>query len=60
MKENFHWLILILVWALNFGISWLNARTVGLMWVETKILGGWQRFMAWGGGIMGAWGLSWG
>ena len=59
MKENFPWLILILVWALNFGISWLNARTVGLMWVETKILGGWQRFMAWMGAIMSASGFTW-
>lgn len=52
-------LILIFVWILNFAISWWNARTVGMVWVETKQIGGWQRFMTWMGAIMSASGFTW-
>jgi len=44
---------------LNFGISWWNARVVGLDWVESKHLGGWIRFMAWMGWLMSALGFTW-
>lgn len=52
-------LIIAIIWIINLGISWLNARTVGLMWVETKYIGGWKRFMAWMGAIMSASGFTW-
>lgn len=52
-------LLLGLVWVVNFAISFFNARTVGLVWVETKTIGGWQRFMAWMGAIMSASGFTW-
>ncbi len=55
MKEA----ILIIVWVINFAISWWNARTVGLSWVETKAMGGFTRFMAWMGAIMSASGFTW-
>jgi hypothetical protein len=52
-------LVVAVIWVINLGISYLNARTVGLMWVETKYIGGWQRFMAWMGAIMSASGFTW-
>jgi hypothetical protein len=52
-------LILVLVWILNFGISWLNARTRGLVWAETKVIGGWQKILTWMGAIMSASGFTW-
>lgn len=52
-------LLIVGIWFLNFGISWLNGRTVGLMWSETKQMGGWTRFMAWMGAIMSASGFTW-
>src|SRR2546421_7970171 len=51
--------IIILVWLLNFAISGWNAYAVGRAWVETKVVGGWPRFMAWMGAIMSASGFSW-
>lgn len=38
------WFILML--GLNFGISWLNARTAGSIWSESKAIGGALRFHA--------------
>jgi hypothetical protein len=32
--------------AMNFGISWLNARTAGKIWSESKAVGGMLRFHA--------------
>jgi hypothetical protein len=52
-------LMVVVVWVINFVISWFNAKTVGLMWSETKQIGGWQRFMAWMGAIMSASGFTW-
>jgi hypothetical protein len=52
-------LLFVLVWLLNFGISIWNAYAVGRAWVETKVAGGWPRFMAWMGAIMSASGFSW-
>lgn len=59
MQGQIPWLIIGIVWIINMFISWMNARTVGLIWVETKQIGGWQRFMAWMGGIMSASGFTW-
>jgi hypothetical protein len=52
-------LLLVLLWLLNFGISAWNAYAVGRAWVETKVAGGWPRFMAWMGAIMSASGFTW-
>ncbi len=49
----------ILVWLINAGISWWNARVVGLDWVESKHLGGWIQFMTWMGWLMSALGFTW-
>ena len=49
----------ILIWLLNFGISFWNAYAVGLAWVETKHSGGWPRVTAWAGAVMSACGFSW-
>lgn len=57
--SSFTVLLVIFVWFLNFGISWLNARACGLVWAETKAIGGWQRFMTWMGAIMSASGFTW-
>jgi hypothetical protein len=46
------------LWILNLVISYFNARTVGLAWAETKMIGGWQRFMTWMGAIMAASGFT--
>lgn len=51
--------IIIFVWFLNFGISWLNAWGCGKAWAETKAAGGWPRFMVWMGAIMAASGFTW-
>lgn len=51
--------IVILVWILNFAISWWNARVVGVTWSETKEMGGWPRFMSWMASIMSASGFTW-
>jgi hypothetical protein len=49
----------ILAWLLMFAMSAWNAYAVGRAWVETKVVGGWPRFMAWMGAIMSACGFSW-
>lgn len=38
--------------AVNFAISWWNARTVGKMWSESKAIGGFPRVLAVSGYIM--------
>jgi len=48
-----------IIWVINFGISFWNAWAVGSSWVETKMAGGWPRFMAWMGWIMSASGFTW-
>lgn len=57
--EHTPWLLIGLIWVVNFAISWWNARTVGLMWTEVKYLGGFKQFMAWMGAIMSASGFTW-
>ena len=51
-------LILIGLLALNAFISWLNCRTVGSIWVESRILGGFSRVLAWCGAVQAAVGFS--
>jgi hypothetical protein len=53
------WCFIAFIWALNFGISAWNAYAVGRAWAETKVAGGWPRFMAWMGALMSASGFSW-
>jgi hypothetical protein len=50
------WLLIIL--ALNFAISWWNARTCGRAWVESKAVGGGIRVLVWCGAIQSAIGFS--
>lgn len=50
------WLFVIL--ALNFGISWWNARTCGRAWLESKAVGGAIRVLVWCGAIQSAIGFS--
>ncbi|CAJ0895881.1 hypothetical protein R77569_04542 [Ralstonia mannitolilytica] len=50
--------MLILLLALNFGVSWLNCWAVGGMWAESKVLGGFPRLLAWCGAIQAAIGFS--
>lgn len=45
--------------ALNFGISWFNAWSVGRSWADSKAIGGWTRTLAWCGGTMSACGFTW-
>lgn len=51
------WLI-ILILALNFGISWWNCYACGRSWVEAKTLGGWPYLIVWCGAIQAALGFS--
>lgn len=51
--------MIVLVWFLNFGVSWLNAWGCGKTWNETKHSGGIPRFMNWMGATMSACGFSW-
>ncbi len=44
---------------LNFGISWVNAYSSGAYLTETKIIGGFSRFMTWCGLVMSACGFTW-
>jgi len=50
--------MLALVLALNFGISWWNARACGRAWEESRAIGGWIRVVVWCGAIQSAIGFS--
>lgn len=50
---------LAVLWLINFGISFWNARVVGLMWAESKFAGGFVRLLAWSGAVMSACGFIW-
>ena len=52
-------LLLALLVALNFTISWLNAWSVGRSWADSKAIGGWTRTLVWCGGTMSACGFTW-
>jgi hypothetical protein len=52
-------LVIFLLVLLNLAISFWNARVTGLVWAETKAIGGFTRFMTWMGATMAAVGFSW-
>lgn len=43
---------------LNFGISWWNAYVCGQMWADSKVAGGYLRFLTWCAAIMSACGFT--
>ncbi|WP_321799724.1 hypothetical protein [Burkholderia sp. BCC1988] len=49
---------IVLLLALNFGISWFNCWSVGGIWNESKALGGFVRLLAWCGAVQSAIGFS--
>lgn len=51
--------MILLLWVLNFVISWANAWGVGKTWTETKAVGGPAHFMSWMGATMAAVGFTW-
>jgi hypothetical protein len=51
--------MIILVWILNFAISWLNAWGCGKSWNETRAAGGGMHLLNWCGAIMSAAGFTW-
>lgn len=59
MESGLALLVIGFIWILNLGISYWNARAVGTVWVESKFMGGFTRFMVWMGAIMAACGFSW-
>ena len=52
-------LVLLLFLALNFGISFWNAYACGAYLTESKVIGGWTRFITWCGLVMSACGFTW-
>lgn len=50
-------IVFLLLW--NFLISWLNCWYVGKTWAESKVIGGWVRFVTWCAAVMGACGFIW-
>ena len=60
----FHWPVmglafLLVFLVLNFGISFWNAYSCGSYLTESKIIGGWFRFVVWCGLVMAACGFTW-
>lgn len=51
--------MIVLLWFVNFIISWANAWGVGKTWTETKAVGGPAHFMSWMGAIMASVGFTW-
>lgn len=51
--------MIILVWLLNFAISWFNAWGCGKTWTESRHVGGWPHFLNWCGAVMSASGFTW-
>ncbi|MGP0059753.1 MAG: hypothetical protein ACLPID_10750 [Beijerinckiaceae bacterium] len=51
-------ILLFVILALNFGISWWNAYACGRAWVESKAVGGVVRVLVWCGAIQSAIGFS--
>lgn len=51
--------MIVILWFVNFAISWFNAWSVGKTWTETKAVGGPVHFMSWMGAIMAAVGFTW-
>lgn len=51
--------MIVLLWLLNFVISFFNAWGCGKSWTETKHFGGISHFMNWMGATMSASGFTW-
>jgi hypothetical protein len=51
-------LLLFLLVALNFGLSWWNAMVCGRNWVEARAVGGWINYVVWSAAIQSAIGFS--
>src|SRR5262245_51930238 len=51
--------MIILIWLLNFVISWVNAWGCGKTWTESKHAGGMPHFINWAAAIMSASGFTW-
>ncbi len=51
--------MIVLLWILNFVISWFNAWGCGKSWNETRTASGFPHFMNWMGVIMAASGFTW-
>lgn len=51
--------MLLVVWLLNFAISWFNAWSCGRSWDGSKAAGGLAHLMTWCGAIMSASGFTW-
>ena len=52
-------LVLLFFLVLNFGISFWNAYAAGAYFTESKIIGGWTRFITWCALVMSACGFTW-
>jgi len=50
--------VVLLLVALNFGISWGNAYVAGTIWRETMLLGGWAKAVAWSARIQSVCGFT--
>ena len=50
-------IVFLILW--NFLISVLNCWFVGKTWAESKVIGGWFRFVTWCAAIMGTCGFVW-
>lgn len=51
-------LLLVVMLAINVGISFWNARVAGQVWHETKVMGGFMRLVVWSAAIQSAIGFS--
>jgi hypothetical protein len=51
--------MIVVIFVLNFAISWFNAWGCGKTWVETRANGGLPHFLNWCGAIMSASGFTW-
>jgi hypothetical protein len=51
--------MILLLFILNFAISWFNAWGVGKSWLESKAEGGFTHFVTWCAVVMSACGFTW-
>src|SRR5690242_17951267 len=50
--------ISLIVLAIAFALSWYSARASGRLWTESKVIGGWPRFMVIGSLALSAIGFT--
>jgi hypothetical protein len=50
--------VIILLLALNFGISWWNAYVAGQSWIAARSEGGWARVVIWSAAVQSACGFT--